>query len=101
MRSEAMAWLFSLGDIKTEILEGGYKSYRHHILEKLSEKRKMIVLGGLTGSGKTEILKYLKTLDIRSLTLKELPIIKDLLLVLWANHSNHHQNILQIFYARN
>ena len=29
MRSEAMAWLFSLGDIETEVLEGGYKSYRH------------------------------------------------------------------------
>ena len=61
MRSEAMAWLFSLGDIKTEVLDGGYKSYRHHILENLSVKRKMIVLGGMTGSSKTHILKYLKT----------------------------------------
>ncbi|MCX6327253.1 MAG: tRNA 2-selenouridine(34) synthase MnmH [Bacteroidia bacterium] len=59
MRSEAMAWLFSLGDIDTEVLDGGYKSYRHHILESLSEKRKMIVLGGMTGSSKTHILKYL------------------------------------------
>lgn len=60
MRSEAMAWLLSLGDIDTEVLEGGYKSYRHHILDSLSEKRKMIVLGGMTGSSKTHILKYLK-----------------------------------------
>jgi tRNA 2-selenouridine synthase len=60
MRSEAMAWLFSLGDIKTEILDGGYKSYRQYILESLSEKRKVIVLGGMTGSSKTHILKYLK-----------------------------------------
>jgi len=60
MRSEAMAWLFSLGDIKTEVLDGGYKSYRYHILDSLSEKRKMIVLGGMTGSSKTHILKYLK-----------------------------------------
>ena len=59
MRSEAMAWLFSLGDIETEILEGGYKSYRHFVLEKLGEKRNYIILGGLTGSGKTEILKHL------------------------------------------
>jgi tRNA 2-selenouridine synthase len=59
MRSEAMAWLFSLGNIETEVLEGGYKSYRHYILNSLSEKRKMIVLGGMTGSGKTHILKYL------------------------------------------
>jgi tRNA 2-selenouridine synthase len=60
MRSEAMAWLFSLGDIETEVLEGGYKSYRNYILNSLSEKRKMIVLGGMTGSGKTHILRYLR-----------------------------------------
>ncbi len=39
MRSEAMAWLFSLGDIETEVLEGGYKSYRHYILESLSAEQ--------------------------------------------------------------
>ena len=60
MRSDAMSWLFSLGDIETAVLEGGYKSYRHHILKILAEKRKYIVLGGLTGSGKTEILKNMK-----------------------------------------
>ena len=61
MRSEAMAWLFSLADLEVYILEGGYKSYRHHILEKLSEKRKMIILGGMTGSSKTHILRNLKS----------------------------------------
>jgi tRNA 2-selenouridine synthase len=60
MRSEAMAWLFSLGDIETEILEGGYKSFRHFVLDNLSVNKKMIILGGLTGSGKTYILRYLK-----------------------------------------
>lgn len=60
MRSEAMAWLFSQGGIETEVLDGGYKSYRHYILESISEKRKLIVLGGMTGSSKTHILKYLK-----------------------------------------
>jgi tRNA 2-selenouridine synthase len=72
MRSEAMAWLFSLGDIETTILEGGYKSYRHHILERLSEKRKYIVLGGLTGSGKTEILKYMKNTGLQVIDLEGL-----------------------------
>jgi tRNA 2-selenouridine synthase len=60
MRSEAMAWLFSLGGIDCEILDGGYKSYRHHVLESLAVNRKMFVLGGLTGSGKTGLLDYLK-----------------------------------------
>ena len=59
MRSEAMAWLFSLGDLSTEVLEGGYKSYRHYVLSGLAEKRKVIVLGGMTGSSKTLILKHI------------------------------------------
>ena len=57
MRSEAMAWLFSMGGITTSVLEGGYKSYRNYILEELSKPRRYILLGGLTGSGKTQILK--------------------------------------------
>jgi tRNA 2-selenouridine synthase len=59
MRSEAMAWLFSLGDLEVGILDGGYKSYRQYVLESLSEKRKIIVLGGLTGSSKSHILRSL------------------------------------------
>jgi tRNA 2-selenouridine synthase len=72
MRSEAMAWLFSLGDIKTQILDGGYKSYRHHVLERLSEKHKYIVLGGLTGSGKTEILNYMKSIGHQVIDLESI-----------------------------
>ncbi len=63
MRSETMAWLFSLGDLKTEVLEGGYKSYRHHVLSVLAEKRRIIVLGGMTGSSKTHILRYLESIN--------------------------------------
>ncbi len=57
MRSEAMAWLFSLGGIECLVLEGGYKAYRNHILSALAEKRKTIILGGMTGSGKSYLLK--------------------------------------------
>jgi len=63
MRSETMAWLFSLGDISTEVMEGGYKSFRHHVLSTLGVKRRTIILGGMTGSGKTNILRYLKSID--------------------------------------
>lgn len=72
MRSESMAWLFSLGDLDVEVLEGGYKSYRNHILDSLSEKRKMIILGGMTGSSKTHILKYLKTIGEQVIDLEGL-----------------------------
>jgi len=72
MRSEAMAWLFSLGDIEAEVMEGGYKSYRNYILESLCEKRKMIVLGGLTGSSKTYIIRYFNTLGQQIIDLEGL-----------------------------
>jgi tRNA 2-selenouridine synthase len=72
MRSEAMAWLFSMGDIDVCLLEGGYKSYRHYALESLTEKRKMIVLGGMTGSSKTHILGYLNSHGEQVLDLERL-----------------------------
>lgn len=63
MRSEAMAWLFSLAGLNVSVLEGGYKAYRHFILERLTQRRKIIILGGLTGSSKTHILNHLKMKD--------------------------------------
>ncbi len=60
MRSESMAWLFETAGLKTHILEGGYKAYRRHIRQQFSRTVKMIVLGGFTGSGKTDILKALQ-----------------------------------------
>ena len=62
MRSESMAWLFSAAGMKPVILEGGYKAYRNFILSSLAEKKKYIILGGLTGSGKTSVLKELESL---------------------------------------
>jgi len=72
MRSESMAWLFSMAGIDVSLLEGGYKSYRHHVLESLSVKRKMIVLGGMTGSSKTHILRYLKGIGEQVLDLEKI-----------------------------
>src|SRR5664279_124797 len=72
MRSEAMAWLFSLGDLEVSVLEGGYKSYRRYVAEVLSEKGKMIVLGGMTGSSKTHILRALKFSGQQVLDLEQL-----------------------------
>lgn len=59
-RSGSMAWLFSNADIECFVLDGGYKAYRNSALNYLSEKRKLIILGGYTGTGKTEILKVLR-----------------------------------------
>lgn len=72
MRSEAMAWLFSLGDLKPIILEGGYKSYRHLVLSSLSQRRRMIILGGMTGSSKTHIIRYIKKLGRQVIDLENI-----------------------------
>ena len=70
MRSEAMAWLFSIAGIETTLLDGGYKSYRHHVLSALAEKREVFVLGGMTGSSKTHILRRLEQLNNKVIDLE-------------------------------
>ncbi len=56
MRSASMAWLFETVGINTFILEGGYKAFRNYGKSQLADSKKIIVVGGLTGSGKTETL---------------------------------------------
>jgi len=60
MRSESMAWLFERAGLQADTLIGGYKAYRHHIRELWSAKSPLVILGGMTGSGKTEILHELQ-----------------------------------------
>lgn len=60
MRSKSMAWLFETLDLTCYLLEGGYKAYRRYVRETLGIPRNLHVIGGRTGSGKTEILHHLK-----------------------------------------
>jgi len=60
MRSASMAWLFETAGLKAKTLEGGYKAYRRFIRQEFSKEAKMTVLGGYTGSGKTDVLKALE-----------------------------------------
>lgn len=60
MRSGAMAWLLGFSGFKVYMLKGGYKAYRHLIQEQFLKPRPLLVLSGLTGSGKTDLLPYLQ-----------------------------------------
>lgn len=60
MRSASMAWLFETLDLKCHTLEGGYKNYRNYVLEYFRRPLKLVVLGGCTGAGKTDILHELE-----------------------------------------
>lgn len=72
MRSENMAWLFSVAGLKPYVLIGGYRAYRHYIRTKLSENQKIVILGGKTGSGKTEILYEMEKLEQQIIDLEGL-----------------------------
>lgn len=60
MRSAAMAWLLDLYGYKVIQLTGGYKAYRNWVLEQFTISYPLKVVGGYTGSGKTEILHALQ-----------------------------------------
>lgn len=60
-RSRSMAWLFRQAGFDVVTLNEGYKNYRKHVLEMLSQAQiDMIIVGGKTGTGKTKILRALK-----------------------------------------
>ncbi|MCU0334491.1 MAG: tRNA 2-selenouridine(34) synthase MnmH [Chitinophagaceae bacterium] len=59
MRSAGVAWLLDLYGLKVFTIKGGYKSFRHWCLQQLSGQYPLQLLGGYTGTGKTEILQAL------------------------------------------
>ncbi|GAB2948708.1 tRNA 2-selenouridine(34) synthase MnmH [Hymenobacter coalescens] len=59
MRSGAMQWLLELAGFKVHLLDKGYKDYRRWALAQFEQPQPLVVLGGLTGSGKTDVLHAL------------------------------------------
>ena len=60
MRSQSAGWLYERAGLGITLLDGGYKAYRAHV-RTLFEKPlpALLVVGGLTGSGKTDVLHRL------------------------------------------
>jgi tRNA 2-selenouridine synthase len=69
MRSGAVLWLLELAGFKVHLLDKGYKDYRRAVLASFAEPRPWRVLGGLTGSGKTDVLHALAAEPHRQLVL--------------------------------
>jgi len=59
MRSGAVGWLLDVYGFKVYTLVGGYKKFRNYILDTFKLPFDLKILGGYTGSGKTETLKEL------------------------------------------
>lgn len=60
MRSRSFAWCLETAGFNVASLDGGYKSYRKWAKEIVATPRAINILGGLTGTGKTRILKKLR-----------------------------------------
>ena len=63
MRSSAVAWLLNFYGFEIYLLEGGYKAYRNWVLEQFEKEYQFNIIGGYTGSGKTEVLQAMKQND--------------------------------------
>jgi len=72
MRSGAVAWLLSLYGVKVYTLQGGYKSFRKWALAQVEKQYNLNILGGFTGSGKTQLLQQMKRNGYRVINLEEL-----------------------------
>lgn len=72
MRSSSMAELFESAGLKTFLLKGGYKSYRNHVLTSFDLPLDIRIVGGETGSGKTEILHALRDMGEQIVDLEQL-----------------------------
>lgn len=60
MRSSSLAWLLQTAGFRCELLTSGYKAFRRWCLNQFKKQYSFIVLGGLTGCGKTDFLGSLK-----------------------------------------
>jgi tRNA 2-selenouridine synthase len=61
MRSAGVAWLLDLYGFKVYTLAGGYKAFRHWVFEQFLNPGPVHILGGYTGSGKTDLLHHLQS----------------------------------------
>jgi len=72
MRSASVGWLLQLAGFDVVTLRGGYKRWRQGVREVLAAKRRVHIVSGRTGAGKTDLLHALRrhgaqTLDLEAL----------------------------------
>lgn len=59
MRSESVAWLLDFMGYRVATLDDGYKAFRRYVRDAFALPRLVCLLGGMTGSGKTDLLHAL------------------------------------------
>ena len=72
MRSGSFCWLMETAGLTPLKLEGGYKTYRNKVLNTFKQKHHFCLVGGPTGSGKTDVIKELLKLNAQTIDLEGL-----------------------------
>ena len=72
LRSSSTAWLLETYDLPCTLLDGGYKGFRRWLRQALAQPRPVALLGGHTGSGKTDVLHALRVAGAQVLDLEGL-----------------------------
>jgi tRNA 2-selenouridine synthase len=72
MRSGSVAWLAGTLDLSVLLLAGGYKAWRHWVLRQFERPWPLRLLGGRTGSAKTELLLALREKGVAVIDLEGL-----------------------------
>lgn len=76
MRSAGVAWLLDLYGFEVYQLVGGYKAFRKWTLEQFEKPYEISILGGYTGSAKTETLLQLRNEGVSVIDLEGIAIHK-------------------------
>lgn len=72
MRSGVVAWMLDLFGYKVCTLNKGYKAFRRLVLDSFSVPKNILILGGKTGSAKTDTLKELAALNQQVIDLERM-----------------------------
>ena len=70
LRSSSFAWLLETYDLPCTLLDGGYKSFRRWLRQTMAQPHPVVLLGGHTGSGKTDVLHALGSAGAQVLDLE-------------------------------
>lgn len=72
MRSQSVAWLLTQASLYPSVLGGGYKRYRRAAHDAFAAERRIAVLAGMTGAGKTRVLRELGEVGEQVLDLEQI-----------------------------
>ncbi|MEL7301566.1 MAG: tRNA 2-selenouridine(34) synthase MnmH [Pseudomonadota bacterium] len=86
-RSGSFAWMLKEIGWRADVIEGGYRTYRRLVSEALYDAElphRIVKLGGLTGTAKTELLPLLEARGVQVIDLEGLARHRGSLLGAWS-----------------